>query len=77
MANLGKWLVLILVVWLVYALWRRSLASGRRAGPAAPTGEAMVACSHCGLYVPAGEVHLGHDGLPYCCAQHGRLGPRR
>lgn len=69
--------MLILVVWLIYALWRRSSASGRRTGPTPPPDEAMVACSHCGLYVPAREIHQGKDGLPYCCPQHGRLGPAR
>ena len=78
-----KYLLLLLVLGLV--LWKllgRARGSGaaegrqaptRRAGPAAP--EAMVACAHCGLHLPAADAVLDGSHI-YCSPAHRALGPR-
>lgn len=69
-----KWLILLLVVWVV---WRVFL-SLRRSGPPparSSRGEAMRACAHCGLNVPESEALIESDSLSYCCEAHRRLGP--
>ncbi|QDX83024.1 hypothetical protein B9N43_15690 [Denitratisoma sp. DHT3] len=72
-----KWLGLILVIWLVYAVWRRSTPRAPRGERETPRSEAMVACSHCRLYVPRTEACFSGEGQPYCCPQHRRLGPKQ
>lgn len=80
-----KWLVLLLVV--VGALWwiRQSARGGR--GDARPEAEApatrkdtppeaMIACAHCGAWVPESEAVVA-DGHRYCSADHRNAGPRR
>lgn len=80
-----KYLLLLLVLGLV--LWKlvgRSRVSppadGRRAPPAprgapTPAPEAMVACAHCGLHLPAVDAVLDGSRI-YCSPAHRALGPR-
>lgn len=55
-------------------------AAGPAAKPRADGAEKaaprqIVACSHCGVHLPADEAV--HDGsLPYCSASHRQAGPR-
>jgi uncharacterized protein len=63
---------------------RPSAGQGAATGPAAkPRADGVekaaprqiVACSHCGVHLPADEaVHEG--SLPYCSASHRQAGPR-
>jgi uncharacterized protein len=54
----------------------RNGASGpARDGQADPAGERMVACAHCGVYLPASEA-LEAAGRSFCSAAHRDAGPR-
>jgi len=52
-------------------------AASARGGPAKGTGkgkdkqgaEEIVACAHCGVYLPASTAVQGKGG-PYCCVEH-------
>ena len=75
-----KLLVDLLVIWAAWWFIRRALRPQRpfRTPPPRPTplrrrvrtaGD-MVACAHCGLYVPRSEAVPGaHDAL-FCCPEH-------
>ena len=79
-----KLLVLLLVL-LVAAAWvfgrsrRRKVkppaAATPQPTPSAKAGE-MLACSHCGVHLPASEVAFDLAGRPYCSAEHRVAGPR-
>ena len=75
-----KFLLMLVVLGLAYALWR----SKRRAAmppppprPPVPTPSAqpMVACAHCGVHLPHSEA-LAHAGQHYCSAAHRDAGAR-
>ena len=73
-AVLMKWLILFLVIWVAWRVFR----SVRRSAPPrarSPRGEAMRACAHCGLNVPESEALIESETLSYCCEAHRRLGP--
>lgn len=73
-AVLMKWLILFLVIWLAWRVFR----SVRRSAPPparSRRGESMRACAHCGLNVPESEAVIESDTLSYCCEAHRRLGP--
>lgn len=67
---MGKYLVLIagvlLVYWILRSGWRRRAKSGR---PTPPTAEKMVRCAQCGVHLPRGES-LTVRGQYYCCSEH-------
>ena len=74
-----KFLLMLVVLGLAYALWR----SKRRAAmppppprPPVPTPSAqpMVACAHCGVHIPQAEA-LMMGSQAYCSAEHRRMGP--
>ncbi len=73
-----KYLIVLAVIAVVYALWRsqRQVPPGQRPGPraggAAP--QDMVRCAHCGLHLPKDDA-LQQGGRSYCCAAHRDLGP--
>ncbi|MFT3813769.1 MAG: PP0621 family protein [Acidovorax sp.] len=73
-----KALLLFIVLWVAYGLWR----SKRRAPPPAqaprrriPAPQDMVECAHCGVHLPRPDA-LPLDGAHYCCAVHRAAGPR-
>ena len=76
-----KFLLVLVVVLAGVWLWRRNRVNDQASRPppappptpAAPTGpSAMVACTLCGLHLPASEAVAGSQG-PYCCTDHRRL----
>ncbi len=76
-----KYLLVLLVVGIgLWSLYKR--LRGPRAGRAdppsgAPAGklpQAMVACAHCGLHLPAADA-LSEGAQLYCSEAHRRLGP--
>ena len=74
-----KYLVLLLVLAVVYAVWRsqnRPVPPPARKAPAplAPPQD-MVACQHCGLHLPRSEA-LTRGQQHYCCAEHQRRDAR-
>ena len=66
-------LILLLVVALVF--WLRLKTNAKPAPPPKPAegGEAMLACAHCGVHLPASEAVLGRSARPYCDAAHRAL----
>lgn len=73
-AVLMKWLILFLVIWVAWRLFRVM----RQPGPPrarSQRGEPMRACAHCGLNVPESEALIESTTLSYCCETHRRLGP--
>jgi uncharacterized protein len=68
-----KYILVLLVVWVGYHLWRK----GRIADAAKPQSPqrspakplAMGACAHCGTHLPSSEA-LQAGGVFYCNAEH-------
>jgi uncharacterized protein len=68
-----KYILVLLVVWVGYHLWRK----GRIADAAKPQSPqrspakplAMVACAHCGTHLPSSEA-LQAGEVFYCNAEH-------
>jgi uncharacterized protein len=86
-----KYLIVLLVVvagaWLLLGRRRGSQRDGLKgrasADPRVPPAEppaidavTMVACAHCGVHVPAAELHFDAAGRPYCSDAHRVAGPR-
>lgn len=67
---MSKFLLFLLVVGGIW-WWRRRGAGGINHGrPVAPRPvERMVACAHCGVYVPESQALL-EDGRYFCCPEH-------
>jgi len=85
---MGRLLVWLLIGLLGWGIWRSrsrgNLPPGDgpsprppAPGPAAPPPavEAMIACAHCGLRLPASEALRDAPGRPYCSAAHRDAGP--
>lgn len=72
-----KYLILLIIGTLVWLAWKKQsgLKSKAENRPSVERdAESMVACGHCGVYLPQGEaVEMG--GVAYCCEAHRRLGP--
>ncbi len=85
-----KFLVLLLVLVIAFA-WlsmnRRRERGERRDDtppappPAAPRSDgrpqAMLACAHCGVHLPAGDALRDAGGRAYCTESHRLAGPGR
>lgn len=78
-----KYLLVILVVgvllWLMIGKPRRVEEVRRREDKAKPPQlpQAMVACAHCGVHLPAQDALLDAAGRPYCGEAHRLAGPRQ
>ena len=76
-----KYLLLLLVVgvvlWSMLSRQRVPPRDGTRApsAPPATPPQAMVACAHCGLHLPAADAVLDGTRI-YCSQAHRALGPR-
>jgi uncharacterized protein len=76
---LGRIILAIVVVALVFWLLRRALAATKRPdSPQAPTdlpkGD-LVSCAHCKVNLPRSEARTA-GGHYYCSEEHWRLGPK-
>jgi uncharacterized protein len=85
-----KFLLLLLVVmgavaWLAIGRRKPPAAGSRRdeapsSKPAAPPGpvapQAIVACAHCGVHLPAADALRDAEGRVYCSDAHRQAGPR-
>lgn len=76
-----KYLVLLVVLVVAYAVWRgqrqgavRDASTPRRSPGRPPLVQNMVACAHCGLHLPAADA-IAHQGHSYCSAAHQQQGP--
>lgn len=71
-----KYLLLIVVLFVAYTLWRNSrLRDDRDARPPPPKGapgdpQEMVSCPVCGVHLPRSEAVPGARGLLYCSNEH-------
>ncbi|MHB1512033.1 MAG: PP0621 family protein [Acidiferrobacter sp.] len=81
-----KLLVDLLVAWALWLLVRRlfrsqpPLRSTSRPTPVRRRVRAagdMVACAHCGLYVPRAESVSGGPEATFCCLEHKEAAARR
>jgi uncharacterized protein len=70
----SKLLLLIIAAAVVYFLVSGYSRKRDRSGSAAPAGESMVPCAHCGVNVPRSEAVEG-AGRFFCCEEHRRIGP--
>jgi uncharacterized protein len=68
-----KYILVLIVVWVGYQLWRRARiadqAAQERSQRQPDTPMAMVVCAHCGTHLPKTEA-LTHGGHFYCNAEH-------
>ena len=77
-------LLLVILVLLVAVAWvtgRFKRGKQRPPSPAQPKPAAakpaqMLACSHCGVHLPAAEAAFDAEGRPFCNAEHRVAGPR-
>jgi len=71
-----KYLILIVVVAVVYLLWRHArVGESRRdagAAPDAPPGapQEMVRCAVCAVHLPRGDAETDASGRLYCSTEH-------
>jgi uncharacterized protein len=71
-----KYLLLIVVLFVAYSLWRnarqRDDRDSRSRPPPAPPGnpQEMVSCPVCGVHLPRSEAVPGAGGLLYCSNEH-------
>lgn len=68
---MGKYLLLIIGILVVYWMWRSHYRRRNRDDPQKRIAEDMVRCADCGVYLPRGES-LVAQGKFYCCADHQR-----
>jgi uncharacterized protein len=77
MGKLGLLLLLVLglLIWFRYKSGRS--VKERSEEPSTREVESMLACAHCGVFLPAGEVVAGGNGRPYCSEAHRLADERR
>ncbi|MDR2853180.1 MAG: hypothetical protein LBV61_09050 [Burkholderiaceae bacterium] len=78
-----KYLLLLIVCWVGYTLWRQGRREAIHASharqQAAPKGrlpQPMVQCAHCGLHLPQADALSAADHRYYCCDGHRKAGPK-
>jgi uncharacterized protein len=75
-----KYIVLLLIVgvvlWLMFGRGRRErVQRDERRASSGP--QAMLACAHCGVHLPAGDAQFDAEQRAYCSEAHRIAGPRR
>lgn len=69
---MGKYLLLIVAVFVLYWLLRAGIRRRRQGGPPSQkAAQDMVRCASCGVHLPRGES-LALRGKFYCCEEHRR-----
>lgn len=51
-------------------------AADKASGKSTNKPQAMLACTHCGVHLPAAEVVADATGRPFCSEAHRLAGPR-
>jgi len=69
MGQLLRLVIILIGVWLVIQIIRRSFASSSRPRTVKPPMAKMVACAHCGVHVPESEAFQNGDRF-YCSREH-------
>lgn len=66
-----KFLLLVLLVVIVYMMWRSGRRSSDLSAPdkSPPLPQDMVQCALCAVHLPASDAVQGRVGS-YCCVQH-------
>jgi uncharacterized protein len=67
-----KYLALIVLAFVVWRVWR-SLGRAAKRREAAASGT-LVACAHCGVFIPLNDTVQDAAGHRYCSAAHRTLG---
>ncbi len=75
--GLIRLVVILVIVWLVYSMTRRWIASleqkqAQKKQQQSSRISTMVSCAHCGLHVPQDEA-LQAQGKYYCSDEHQKL----
>ena len=71
-----KYLLLIVLLFVAYNLWRNArLRDERESRPPPPQGKGadpqeMVSCPVCGVHLPRSEAVPGARGILYCSNEH-------
>ena len=69
MGQLLRLIIILFGLWLVLKIIKRALAPRENHPPRKPSIASMVACTHCGVYLPESEA-IQKDGKHYCCEEH-------
>jgi uncharacterized protein len=71
-------LLIAFIGWVIWRLLAPAKTSRMKRPPPenVPRVENVLACAHCGIFVPEGETLADADGRRYCCAEHKKLGAR-
>lgn len=72
---MGKILLLIVVVWVIFLVIKRYQRSLKDANIPPKPVEDMVKCAHCSVNLPRGEA-VYTQGDFYCTVEHQRLGKK-
>ena len=73
MGQLLRIAVVLIGIWLVVRLIKRYLTQQGKGRVAQGERQKMLACAHCGVYVPQSEA-VYDGGKAYCCRDHVRAG---
>ena len=70
-----KWLIVIVLVWVAWLLWRQGrIATKERPAAKSQSGpqktQEMVSCAHCAVHLPRADAVTGGDGRLYCSQEH-------
>ncbi|HET8744445.1 MAG TPA: PP0621 family protein [Ramlibacter sp.] len=71
-----KYLLLIVVLFVAYSLWRNARLRderedrARRPPPPGTDPQEMVRCPVCGVHLPRSEAVTGARGILYCSNEH-------
>lgn len=74
---MGRFILLVVAVFILIWLVRGALAGRGRGRPQEPaaTQSELVLCAHCGVHLPRAEARSA-GGHHFCSEEHWRLGPR-
>ncbi len=73
---MGRFVLLIVALFVLIWLVRSALAGRKRARPENPVTQAeLVRCAHCGVHLPRAEARATGD-RQFCSEEHARLGAR-
>jgi uncharacterized protein len=77
MGTLLRLAIVLLGVWLVLRLVKRTLLKDDRpSSPAATPPADMLRCDYCGVFVPRSEATMAH-GKPYCSDGHAEAASKK
>lgn len=70
--EMGKLLFYLFIAGLVYWMFSNRHSKQAKDDVLPETSEAMVCCTHCGIYLPKSEAVRQQDTF-FCCREHCRL----